>query len=192
MTIKRLRDYPTPTELSAMYAKPHDHTVFPDHAERVAATIELGKQFIADTWPDREHISIADLSCGNAAIVEGVRRPGDSVLLGDFAPGYLFTGPLETTIKGMPSVQLFVCCETLEHVADPVAVLRWIAARADGLLLSTPIDAWDDDNPEHVWCYDREGVEDLFARAGWTVGAFREVDMRPMGYPYSWGMWVCS
>lgn len=187
---QRLRDYPTPTELAAMYAVPHDHTNFADHVARVEATIGLGMGMIADLYP-HQHVTIADLSCGNGAIAEGIRRQGDSLLLGDFAPGYLYTGKIEQTARHLPQVDMFVCCETLEHVDDPLAVLRLIRPRTGSLLLSTPIENWDDGNPEHTFAWSREGVEDHLFHARFEVLDYAEVDGRPQG-GYLWGIWSCE
>lgn len=192
MTIKQLRPYPSPEVLDDMYSRPHDHTVFPDHLERVAKTVELGLRFrfTSPLLNGSRRISIADLSCGNAAIAEGVRRHGDSLLLGDFAPGYLYEGPIEETIESIPMVDLFVCCETLEHVRVPSKVLGLIRDVSHSLLLSTPIDAWDDNNPEHTFAWSRDDLVQLLEESDWTVQMETTVDMRPQGYPYCW--WVAA
>lgn len=187
---KRLRDYPTPTELAVMYATPHDHTHFADHIARVDATIQVGIDLAERLFDDR-HITIADLSCGNAAIAEGIRRQGDSLLLGDFAPGYHYTGKIEHTLKQLPQVDMFVCCETIEHLDDPQSVLKHLRARVESLVLSTPVENWDDGNGEHIWSWSREGVEDLLFNARFEVLDYAEVDGRPQG-GYLWGIWSCE
>ena len=188
---QRLRPYPNPAELATMYATPHDHTQFADHITRVDTTIALGIALAGRLFGDDRHIAIADLSCGNAAIAEGIRRQGDSLLLGDFAPGYLYTGKIEQTARHLPQVDMFVCCETLEHVDDPLAVLRLIRPRTGSLLLSTPVENWDDGNLEHVWSWSREGVEDHLFHARFDVLDYAEVDGRPQG-GYLWGIWSCE
>jgi len=58
----RLRPDPTPDELAAMYAEPHDHRRWgAGHDIRVRQTIALG-QWLAIECSAK---SLADLSCGN-------------------------------------------------------------------------------------------------------------------------------
>ena len=187
MPVKRLRPLPSPGELTAMYATPHDHRLYGrGHDERVEATIALALANIADT--DRG--MVADLSCGNGEIAR--RIAGRSTILGDFALGYGITGPIEETAARVGWVNVWVLSETLEHVDDPVAVLREIRPRAGHLVLSTPLECWDDTNGEHCWSWDREGVEELLGEAGWMVTAFDSVDSRTWGEPYLYGLWVCT
>ena len=47
-------------------------------------------------------------------------------------------------------------------------------------------------NGEHLWAWDREGVEDLLKRTGWQPVAFTSVDSREYGEPYLYGIWVAS
>lgn len=161
--IKRLRSMPNAEELAIMYAEPHDARAYGHgHWLRVEHTVALA------TWMrnDFELLTVADLSCGNAQIVER-SHPWRQVYLGDFAPGYGISGPIEETIEQIPQVDLFVLSETLEHVNRPVEVLKQIRAKATYLLLSTPIGETTDDNPEHLWGWDQEGVQLLLDRAGW-------------------------
>jgi hypothetical protein len=163
---------PSPEELAEMYAEPHDHRRYGyGHGLRVAMTIELGKWFASGCE------SIADLSCGNAQIaldiVESLAEP-ESVMrwyLGDFAPGYDYEGPIEETILQIPTVEVFICSETIEHLDDPDSVLRQIRKRAVKLILSTPIGETGTDNREHIWGWDQKGVRKMLADAGWTERA---------------------
>lgn len=133
--------------------------------------------------------SVGDLSCGNGEIARSLL--GRRVVLGDFAPGYAITGPLEQTLPAMPAVDGYICSETLEHVDEPALVLRLVRAKTDTLILSTPLEAWDDINTEHYWAWDRAGVESVLASAGWLPEAFASVDSRVFGEPYLYGIWVC-
>jgi len=185
MPVKRLRSLPSPAELAVMYATPHDHRLYGrGHDERVEATVALAKASI-DVW-DRGYV--ADLSCGNGEIAR--RIAGRSTILGDLAPGYGIVGPIEETAARVGWVNVWVLSETLEHLDDPVKVLREIRPRAGRLVLSTPLGCWDDTNMEHVWAWDCEGVEELLAEAGWMVTAFDQVDSRTYGEPYLYGLWV--
>ena len=138
--------------------------------------------------------SAADLSCGNGAVLDAVDAPADKKYYGDLAPGRAFTGPLEDTILKLPAVDLFILGETLEHLDDPGLALSRIANRSWWLLMSTPLDCWDDSNEEHYWAWDREGVEGLLAGAaagaGPSVSEFAEVDTRTYGEPYRYGIWL--
>jgi hypothetical protein len=106
---------------------------------------------------------VADLSCGDAAIALGVTP---EPILGDIAPGYRFHGPIDQTIDSLQPVQLFICCETLEHLDDPDLVLRKIREKTETLVLSTPDGETTDHNPEHYWGWDAQGVEEMVRAAG--------------------------
>lgn len=186
MTRLRLRPAHSLDELARLYSTPHNHTHFADHITRVAATIEAGLA-LAVGGVDRA----ADLSCGSGAILDAL--PAATKYYGDFAPGYDYNGPLEETLHQIPDVDLYVCCETLEHLDDPAAVLKLIRGKTDRLLLSTPVDAWNDhNNPEHYWAWSRDGVEDLLTVAGFNVVSYAAADLRASGYQYCFGIWGCS
>lgn len=195
--IRRLRPAPTTEQLAAMYPVPHDHRLYGrGHHERVEATIALAKTSIDEPFLPR---SIGDLSCGNGEIARRLARPGDELYLGDLAmlPAELdaagtYCGPIEETLSSIPWVDTFVCSETLEHLDDPLAVLGRIRAKASALVLSTPLECWEDTNNEHLWAWDREGVETSMRASGWTPEAFTSVDSREYGEPYLYGIWVAS
>lgn len=192
MTLVRLRDYPTDAELARLYARPHDHTRYPpDHELRVAVTIQIGR------WIG-PHASIADLSCGNGAIPNGIAagQIGRSLAqpdmyLGDFASGYPYHGPLEQTLEEIPDVDLYVCSETIEHVRDPTEVLNAIHRKSRKLLLSTPIgETVPTDNPEHVWGWDVDDVGEMLHHTGWTVDVCNRLELRR--YVYDFQIWGCT
>ena len=139
--------------------------------------------------------TVADLSCGNAEVVRRMSAElsilPEYAQLGDFAPGYQYHGPIERMINEILNVDLFVMGETLEHLDDPLAVLRQVREKTTYLLLSTTIDCWEDSNDDHYWAWSREGVEELFEIAGFTVVAHDAVDSRTYGEPYTYGIWVC-
>lgn len=180
----RLRAAHTPEFLAKIYATPHVHTSWQDHVSRVTTTITFARSVIG---PTQRHA--ADLSCGDGAIMAGL-DVGGRRFLGDFAPGYALTGPIETTVEQIPSVDLFICTETLEHLDDPEQVLKGVRAKTRVLLLSTPVGAFDDPNPEHYWAWSRDGVEDTLRTAGFTPHAYMELDYRPAGGDYAYGIWV--
>jgi len=179
----RLRDAYDDTRLAEIYPAPHVHTKWADHVVRVALTTELCKALVGRV------AAAADLSCGDGAIVKGVNA--DRVYLGDFAPGHEFHGPIEQTVWQIPHVDVFVCTETLEHVDDPDKVLAAIRQKTDALILSTPVDAWQDRNPEHYWAWSRTDVEEMLRVSGFDVRLYAELDCRPGGGEYAFGIWGC-
>jgi hypothetical protein len=50
--------------------------------------------------------------------------------------------------------------------------------------------AWYDDNPEHLWAWDEQGVEEMLVEAGWeTIDAYIELDFPHYYYNYQiWGV----
>lgn len=182
--ITRLRLAHTPEALQEIYSKPHDHRRFGrGHGERVDKMIEM---MAGTKWT-----SAADLSCGNGAVLNSVDAP--LKYYGDFAPGYDITGPIENTVLQVPPVELFIMGETLEHLDDPLLVLQRVAQRTDWLLLSTPIENWNDSNAEHYWSWDQQGVEDLISKSteeDVLISDFSKVDTRVYGEPYCYGVWL--
>ncbi len=183
--IRRLRPAHSPQRLAEIYATPHDHRKWEDHLLRVDMTIALAR------WMARGGIrTAADLSCGNAAIINAVGV--QFAYRGDFAPAYPICGPIEETLDVIPTVDLYICSETLEHLDDPAAVLKKIRAKTRSLVLSTPVDAWQDPNEEHYWAWSREGVEGLLTSAGFQVAAYATADFRHINpHFYCFGMFGC-
>lgn len=161
-------------DLARIYAGPHDHRVLGDgHTARVDTSIRVGRAI----WPDPTFV--ADLACGNGAIALGL--DGAHTTLGDFAPGFQITGPIEDTIRTIDPVDVMVMCETIEHLDDPDLVLRWARLQANALVCSVPIceTPADDLNGEHYWAFDKDGAVDMLAAAGWYVDVYEEVDAWP-------------
>jgi hypothetical protein len=186
---RRLRPMPTADELVALYAAPHDHTQWVDHQIRVDVTEVLAARLCPPGG------IVADLSCGDAEIARrlaGLRRA--ELILGDFAPGYQHTGPIEETIHRIDpdSVDLWICSETIEHLDDPDSVLVEIRKRARALILSTPDGETGTNNPEHVWGWDSEAVGDMLRVAGFTPIAHNLLDLRLGGYEYAYQIWCCT
>lgn len=193
MRIERMRERHSPEMLAEIYEKPHDHTKFEDHLLRVDATIALARWLIRDI----EKPIVADLSCGNAAIPRAIVSANafgeGRLLLGDFAPGYLRHGPLEETINDIEHVDLFILSETIEHVDDPTLVLNAIRVKSDRLVLSTPIDEkLEDDNREHYWAWDVEGMEHLLKASGWNPVTKIELTFTDWFFPYNFQIWGCK
>ena len=173
----RLRPAYSPEELAALYPQPHNHTRWPDHLARVQETIKVA----LDLYQSPGGV-IADLSCGDATTPRAVASERDAeLILGDFAPGYEITGPVEQTITQVTHADLFICCETIEHLDDPDTVLKLIRERATRLVLSTPLGETTPANPEHYWGWDKEGVADMLAAAGWHPRIYRDLHCPAQG-----------
>lgn len=188
----RLRTRPkySDVELAELYRVPHVHTKWEDHVHRVDRTIEVGKQFWAEyADPPGELPCIADLSCGDAAIAEGLAEHA-CLQLGDFAPGYEHQGPIEETIDQLDHpVDIFICSETIEHLDRPDDVLKQIRQKSRLLLLSTPWCQWPDPNPEHYHSWDDEAVRDMLVAADWNP-VYYERYYTGLGYHYQ--IWFCE
>lgn len=178
---KRLRPAHTEAELRELYRHPHDHRQWEDHVQRVELTIAVARWFAGSVLP-----AAADLSCGSGAILEAI--PAERRYFGDYAPGWPYCGPIESTIDQVPDVDLFVCSETLEHLDDPDLVLKKIRGRSRMLVISTPIGETGDSNPEHYWGWDRDGVADMLTATGWRPVTYAEL-MLPT--PYDYQIWAC-
>lgn len=185
--IVKLRELPD--DLRTLYSERHDHTRWQDHILRVNSTIALTKWFAGGVPPlgIMCSISAADLSCGDGAILNALDLP--TKFYGDFVPGYPLCGKIEDTLTDLPPVDLFLCCETLEHVAAPLAVLKGIRQKAKRLILTTPIGIGEDANREHLWSWDVEGVEELLKQSEWTVKVRQEI--RFFTWAYDWQIWGC-
>jgi len=170
MTRWQIRPFYTDEERARIYHRTYDHTWWPDHLERVAKTSQLLGRFAAETGAQ----TIADLSCGDAAIIQNCTHAWRDVHVGDLVlpppgvRGYYYSGPIEETVARIPAVDMFLCSETLEHVEDPDALLRAIRDRAKHLLLTTPCGENHTRNPEHYWGWGWQDVKDMLLAAGWT------------------------
>ena len=182
--IKRVRPKYSDAELKRIYARPHDHKNWHDHLIRVSQTSEMVKWICLD-----ENVKTgADLSCGNAAIVNSVFAPRPIKWhLGDFARGYQYHGPIEETIKQIPDVDIFVLSETLEHLDDPGKVLWEIRQKTKTIVLSTPDDAGDDPNPEHYWSWNTTDIEDMLKDVGFEPFVLNQLKL--YDYLYDFQIW---
>jgi len=180
--ITRLRPKWSDDELRKIYATPHEHHHWHDHVIRVNKTLEIAKTIDGVK-------SAADLSAGDAFIINGLEL--DKTYIGDFAPKYKFTGAIDKTIEQIPNVDLFICSETLEHLDNPVYVLKHIRQKSKYLLLSTPHAKWDDVNQEHYWAWDKDGVGELLAQADFEPIQFHLLELAN-DYYYDYQIWVCK
>lgn len=183
---ERCRPKYSDEELKEIYANPWGfQDDWKDHVLRRNATLVLAARFIDDS--DRV---AADLSCGDGYFA--THLPSLSWLLGDYAPGYPYTGPLEETIHQLADdhgeVDVYFCCETIEHLDDPDQVLKYIRRYSKKLVLSTPICRWWDENPEHYWSWDQKAVKKMLIDTGWNPVEYEETYCEP---GYSFQIWGC-
>lgn len=186
MYIHRNRPPHSPGELQELYRDGYDHTLWDDHVYRVQKTIEFVHNFGGVGYDE-----VVDLSCGDGTIALSLH---DNPILGDVTEGCDYYGPIEETVKLLPvwkGRRLFLLTETLEHLDNPLRVLDQIAGRTDFLVLTTPVHKMCefDDNPEHYWTYDQEGVEVFTRAAGFEVQAYDEIYN---GLGYHTGIWWLS
>lgn len=178
----QLRPFYTERQRAQLYAGRYEHEKWNDHKLRVAHT--------ADILRGMQPESIADLSCGDGAIV-ALADSGPAVL-GDITPGWHLAGPIEETIEQCPEVDVFVCSETLEHVENPDKVLRAIRVKARRMLLSTPENEMDSRNPEHYWGWNHDDLALMLRDAGWVKNEL-ELYVPPVAFPYyTFQIWKCQ
>jgi 2-polyprenyl-3-methyl-5-hydroxy-6-metoxy-1,4-benzoquinol methylase len=94
-------------------------------------------------------------------------------------------------ITDVSSVDVMVLTEILEHLDDPDHTLRLARGKARYLIASSPEMRPDqvDDNPEHLWMFDREGYGSMLIDADWRIQQYTHLGFRTM---YDFGIWVCS
>lgn len=179
--IKRLRPKWSDEELAKVYDHQYEHSRWADHVARIKTTIE----FANNVPMNKDMLTVADLSAGDGAIANALAFPNK--ILGDYYPGFEYVGKIEETIEQIPTVDLFVLSETLEHLDNPGAVLKQIRNKTNYLLVSTPQDNWDDDNEEHYWAWDKEGVQELLTEAG-----FEPISFLSEKQWYTHQYWICK
>ena len=181
--IIRLRPKYSDEELKSIYATPHAHSSWPDHRARVRATIALAKWF-------EDVRSVADLSAGDAAIIDGLDV--HAKYIGDYATRYEFAGPIEKTIDLIPKVDLFICSETVEHLDQPDLVLKKIRAKTRYLVLSTPDGEDNAGNHQHYWGWSADDMRALLIEAGFEPVIFQSLKFDDPGLVYDYQIWGCK
>jgi hypothetical protein len=192
--IKRLRPKYSDEELSRIYRDGYEEQAklaalgespeAKDHDLRIEATLKVGQAFSVGC------LSGADLSAGHGDVLRSLDL--EVKIFGDaFYDGYDYLGPIEETVEQIPEVDLFILTETLEHLDDPISVLRKIRQKSGKLLLSTPLTPynWADGNLEHYWSWDKGDVASMFALTGWTPLHFEQTSP-PYGYIFQ--IWGCQ
>lgn len=183
MRRERLRPAHSDGDLAALYTHPYNHRRWDDHVRRVGATIDFALSMLDGHVP----AVAADLSCGDGVILDAI--PAGRRIYGDLVSTHHLdvVGPIETTIRTIGPVDLLVHTETLEHLDDPDSILAAICETAHMLLLSTPVNAWNDDsNVEHYWAWDSDAVNEMIMAAGFKIVKYVEL---PLWYQF--GVWGC-
>jgi hypothetical protein len=201
----RLREARPAAEEAAYYRRVYPqgyrHDAWPDHVERVEASIGIIQQY-------RTQIrTAADLSCGDGAILRGLDL--EEAVLGDLN-GFTVDsaewprarvvrtappGPLPDTLDGLEdAVDLFVLSETLEHMDDPDGLLRQLTGVSRYLFLSTPIsEIATSGNLEHYWSWGTDDLYYMLQDAGWLPLEKREltpVSTLSLENAYRYQMWM--
>lgn len=219
MTRVQLRPIRTEAEerefYRSRYPSGYKHDVWPDHVERVAASVESIRRY------SRGIRTAADLSCGDAAILRGLAASPDvgltDIYLGDLngvqndaaLPGpwrqhqravgvSVIPGGLPDSLWGLPEreppVDLIVLSETLEHVPDPDGLLRSAAHFSRYLFLSTPLDEpVGSGNLEHYWGWGQGDVHEMLWESGWSpleVHLFTPESTRHYADAYTFQLWM--
>lgn len=173
-----------------------DNQQWSDHRLRVRITAEL----IAWLKPN----SVIDPACGDGSIIAAADSiyPFSSMALSDVsAPniekvrnslGYHHARvrSVEDALTDYEGVaDVVVLTEFLEHIEDPVAILKLARSKAKLVVASSPL--WDgkttDSNPEHLWSFDAEGYQNILTDGGWHPEVFVPLYFTSI---YDFQLWV--
>jgi hypothetical protein len=209
----QLRPIRTEAEEHAFYAERYPegycHSVWPDHVERVGASVEHIRRYMSQIK------TAADLSCGDGAIVKALAPDLTEAYLGDIngvsiatqlavkdagCPKVITVGgrALPDSLWALPErehpVDLLVLSETLEHVPDPDGLLRSAAHFGRYLFLSTPLDEHPSvGNPEHYWGWGQGDIHEMLWDSGWSpldVKLLVPESTRHMSNAYTYQLWM--
>lgn len=184
------------------YQVRRDNFTWLDHILRVQLTAGL----IAWMTPD----TVCDPACGDGTIVAAAHhiRPIAGAYLADISrPNFYHVGtamreylptetrvacqPIEETLREPNFYDMVVLTEILEHVEDPVAILRLAHDRSRTLVASSPMIRPDqiDDNAEHLWQFDVLGYREMLEEAGWEPLACVPASLFPSQFIYDFQIW---
>jgi len=178
--IKRLRPTHSEETLADMYSAPYDSTKWDEHNHRVEWTIERLQLFLTLR---QEITSIADLSCGDGRIIDGLETNASKTKSDISMKGGESIERMITKI----SADLLICSETLEHLDDPKWVLAAATKRFKWICITTPLGEDDPEkNYEHYWGWDLFGMSQILEQTLWAP---RWVDTLNESY-YTYQLWI--
>jgi 2-polyprenyl-3-methyl-5-hydroxy-6-metoxy-1,4-benzoquinol methylase len=185
------------------YQVKRDNFTWADHVLRVQMTGALISWFRPDT--------ILDPACGDGTIVAAAHRvrPITGAYLTDISmPNFYHVGTtmrpylpeqtdcackaIEDTLSEDRYFDVVVLTEILEHVEDPVNILRMARERAKVVVASSPLFADDrtlDRNPEHLWQFDAVGYEEMLKEGGWDPITFVPISFTEPAFEYTFQLW---
>jgi hypothetical protein len=185
------------------YQVRRDNYTWGDHVLRIQMTGALISWFTPDT--------IMDPAAGDATIVAAAHRfrPISAAYLSDISrPNFYHFGttmrpwlpeqvdarclPIEEALAEDRYFDVVVLTEILEHVEDPVNILRLARERAKHLVASSPLFADEkilDRNAEHLWQFDAVGYEEMLKEGGWDPVVFTPISFTNPAYEYTFQLW---
>lgn len=163
----RLRPKHTDEMIAELYDHVYDHTKWDEHKIRIDWTIRRLNMWLQIT---SDVVRVADLSCGDGAILRGLHDPLERVY-GDlvFAEHLDVIGDIMDTVDTISSGDLLICSETLEHLDDPNLFLRRAAKNFKYIAITTPLGETDPEkNYEHYWGWDTYGIAETLEICNWS------------------------
>lgn len=168
----------------------HEHRDRAPHLEQPAHRARLVRA--ADLVLDAQVLlgrpaAVSDLGCGDGGLLSLIQDEVGEAWGYDFTPanaaGWSGRGvkaePLDVFGADAAQVRfgdITVATEVFEHLTDPHAVVRWIAAHSRFLVASSP---WNENAESydecHAWAFDRDGYRDLIEQGGYRL--LRHVDV---------------
>lgn len=151
--------------------------------------------------------SVADPACGDASVVRAAARLSqvERALLNDISKPQIadlwgkdlgVNNPALSCLDAFEfmgsigTVDAVVLTEILEHLEDPLALLKLAREHATYLVASSPINETEgQSNHEHVWSFSVPSYRNLLEEAGWTPIAYQELQFFPPFYDFQ--LWVC-
>lgn len=177
--VERVRPTPTGSELDELYAHPNDASRWAEHRLRLDITRALARETFGDL------AVVVDPAAGKSPLA--LDLAGREAVTGDLSPRAPVDRPGVDAITFLDELppnyaDLVLLGEILEHVDDPVELLAAACRAGRRLIVSTPLDEPAGVNPEHVWRWNRPGVEYLLGAAGWWPVAYAQLELDVAGY----------
>lgn len=166
----------------------HEHRERAPHLEQGVhqGRLRLAADFVreaVDRVEDRatRPATVIDLGCGDGGLLSLVSRlPWVTSFGFDFQPSNA-QGWAERNVSGMllsfvddwpsiPTADVYVMTEVLEHLTEPHLMMRKIAERGAQIVASSPWTEHAGSHDEcHAWAWDKEGYKALMWQAGYRV-----------------------